>query len=177
MNRLPLILIVILGFVSISCETDQNLREYEAYTGPQRILTNAVIEHSDSAIITGRLMTPELYDFQSGDRELPKGGYLEFYDNFGRITATLRSDYGYYKHEDEIWRVEGNVVLRNEDSGETLNTEELYWDPAKGNVYTDKFVRIENGDEILTGVGLTAKQDFSSYVIKEPQGIFNLDEI
>ena len=66
--------------------------------------------------------------------------------------------------------------MTNAESGETLNTEELHWNTSKGDVFTDKFVRIETEDQILTGVGLTAKQDFSRYVIKNPQGIFNLDE-
>ena len=69
------------------------------------------------------------------------------------------------------------MILKNAESGETLHTEQLYWNPKDGKVFTDKFVRIENGDEILTGIGLTANQDFSSYVIKEPQGTFILEEL
>lgn len=177
MKKIPFTIVLIIGAIISSCETDKNVITYEPYTGPMRILTNAVIEHSDSAIVRGRLITPQLYDFSSGDRELPKGGYLEFFDLNGQITATLRSDYGYYTTEDETWRIEGNVVLKNAESGETLHTEQLFWKPKDENVYTDKFVRIENGDEILTGIGLTAKQDFSSYVIKEPQGTFILEEL
>lgn len=177
MKIFSFILIFICGALLSSCEDNKGVIAYEPYTGPLRILTNAVIEHSDSAIVRGRLITPQLYDFSSGDRELPKGGYLEFYDLNGQITATLRSDYGYYTIEDETWRIEGNVILKNAESGETLHTEQLYWNPKDGKVFTDKFVRIENGDEILTGIGLTANQDFSSYVIKEPQGTFILEEL
>ena len=163
-----------MGF--LSCGQDQSLSDYERYDGPLRILTNAVIEHSDSGVMLGKLITPELHDFESGDRELPRGGFLEFYDREGKMTSTMRSDYAYFSKEDELWRIEGNVILKNIESGEALNTEQLYWKPAKGDVYTDKFVRIERENEILTGVGLTAKQDFSSYVISNPQGVFNLDE-
>ena len=101
---------------------------------------------------------------------------LEFYNKDGAITATLRSNYAYFTFEDQLWRLEGAVKLTNAESGETLNTEELHWNTREGNVFTEKFVRIETEDQILTGVGLTAKQDFSRYVIKNPQGIFNLDE-
>ena len=177
MKNFPFAIVLIIGAISSSCEGNKDLIAYEPYTGPMRILTNAEIEHSDSAIVRGRMITPKLYDFSSGDRELPKGGYLEFYDLNGQITATLRSDYGYYTIEDETWRIEGNVILKNAESGETLHTEQLYWNPKDGKVFTDKFVRIENGDEILTGIGLTANQDFSSYVIKEPQGTFILEEL
>ncbi len=160
----------------VSCGDDSDVIEYEPYNGPLRILTNAVIEHSDSAIIRGKLITAELHEFASGDRELPKGGYVEFYDKQGIKTGSLRSDYAYYTKDTDSWKVEGNVQLKNAESGETLFTEELFWMPAEGNVHTEKFVRIETDDQILTGVGLTAKQDFSRYVIKNPQGTFNLDE-
>lgn len=166
-----------LGFsLLLGCQDDQSLSDYEAYDGPLRVLTNAVIEHSDSAVVVGKLMTPELHEFETGDRELPKGGFLEFFNLEGEKTSTLRSEYAYYSQEDEIWRIEGNVVLTNIESGESLNTEQLFWNPKLGDVYSDKFVRIEREDEILTGVGLQAKQDFSSYTIRRPQGVFNLED-
>ena len=78
------------GVISSWCEDNKGLIDEDPYTGPLRILTNAVIEQRDSAIVRGRSITPQLDDFSSGDRELPKGGYLEFYDLNGQITATLR---------------------------------------------------------------------------------------
>lgn len=161
---------------SFSCGDKEDVTQFEEYTGPIRILSNAVIMHSDSARIQAKLITPELYEFTNSDKELPKGGYVEFYDKFGQLTSTLRSDYGYFVNEDQEWRIEGNVVLKNLENNESLNTEQLFWNIVTGNVHTEKFVQIEREDEILTGTGLTAKQDFSSYVIKKPQGVFNLDE-
>ncbi len=163
-------------FMLNACSDGSEIIEYEPYTGPLRILENAVIEHSDSAVIRGKLITSELHEFISGDRELPKGGYVEFYDRFGGITGSLRCNYAYFTKETDVWKVEGNVRLRNTESGEMLFTEELFWNPVEKNVYTDQFVRIETDDQILTGVGLTARQDFSRYVIKNPQGTFNLEE-
>ena len=168
--------IIFLVPLLLSCEGKESLTQFEPYTGPLRILINAEIIHSDSAKIQGKLITPELLEFEGGDRELPKGGYVEFYDEFGVISATLKAEYGYYTKENEEWKVEGNVVLENIQNKESLNTEQLFWNPVNGTVHTEKFVRIERADEILTGTGLTAKQDFSSYVIKKPEGTFNLEE-
>lgn len=168
--------ILIFSILLFSCQGKESITQYDPYTGPFRTLNNAVIIHSDSARMQGKLITPELFEFEGGDRELPKGGYVEFYDEMGIISATLKSEYGYYTKEDEEWKIEGNVVLENIQNNESLNTEQLFWNPTKGTVHTEKFVRIERADEILTGTGLTAKQDFSSYVIKKPEGTFNLDE-
>ncbi len=167
---------ILIVFIFAGCSNSDDEIIYEPYTGPLRLLTNAVIEHSDSAIVNAKVISIEIHEFSSGDRELPKGGYIEFYDKSGVITSTLRSNYAYFTEEDQTWRIEGAVKLTNMESGETLNTEELFWKPLDGDIYTEKFVRIETEDQILTGVGLTAKQDFSRYVIKNPQGTFNLDE-
>ena len=170
------ILALLITSLLLSCSGKEELAQYDPYSGPMRILNNAVIIHSDSARLQGKLIAPQLYEFEIGDRELPKGGFVEFYDEIGMISATLKAEYGYFTKEDDEWRIEGNVVLQNIENKESLNTEQLFWNPTTGMVNTEKFVRIEREDEILTGTGLSARQDFSSYVIKKPEGTFNLDE-
>ena len=96
-------------------------------------------------------------------------------DEFFAIVDRFRSPH-LWKKENEEWKVEGNVILENLQNKESLNTEQLFWNPVTGRVHTEKFVRIERADEILTGTGLTATQDFSSYIIKKPEGTFNLEE-
>ena len=58
-----------------------------------------------------------------------------------------------------------------------LNTEALYLSTETETFYTDKFVRIETEDELLTGEGLTAKRDLSYYTLSKPQGLFNVKAI
>lgn len=172
--RIITILIVFLSFCA--CKQEGELVQIEDYEGPFRVLKNAVITHSDSGLLKGRLITPELHEFENLDRELPKGGVVEFYDETGTISATLKANYAFLNKEEELWKIEGDVVLENIANNESLKTELLYWDPTKGDIFTDKFVRIERSDEILTGTGLRAKQDFSTYTIEKIGGIFNLDE-
>ena len=167
---------LVLFWALSGCQTKDELTQFDPYTGPSRTLNNAVIVHTDSAKVQGKLITPVLYEFENADRELPKGGYVEFYDDFGNISANLKAEYGFFTKENEEWRIEGNVVLENVQNQESLNTEQLFWNPITGKVYTEKFVRIERADEILTGTGLTASQDFSTYIIKKPEGTFNLEE-
>ena len=62
------------------------------------------------------------------------------------------------------------------ENEETLKTEELFWDPNAGDVSTEKFVKIETPEEIITGTGLKAKQDFSSWSINQPEGIFVIED-
>ena len=64
----------------------------------------------------------------------------------------------------------------NIEKNEQLNTEELFWNPDKEEIFTESFVSIRLQSEVLYGEGLTAKQDMSSYTIKKPQGEFSIDE-
>lgn len=147
------------------------------YDGPVQQLEDAQIIQSDSAIITGKLRTPRLLIFDNGDRELPDGFFLEFFDKAGRPTSNLTAKYAYYSKEKDIWQATGAVELNNLTKHEKLNTEELFWDPSHESIYTDKFVRIESENQILLGEGLKAKQDFSSYNLLKMTGEITMEDL
>ena len=144
-----------------SCgESDKKDTTPQIYTGPLSKLTDANILYSDSAIIKANVKAEEILDLQNGDREVPKGMFITFFEKDGTTSATLRADYAYYTKEEDTWKATGNVVVNNIANKEVLKTEELFWEPKTENVYTEKFVKIETPGELMTGTGLKAKQDF-----------------
>jgi len=150
--------------------------ENTVYNGPLRTLEDANIFHSDSGKVKAKVVAKKILYLQSEDREAPNGFHTTFFEVDGRESATLEADYAFYSKEDERWRAQGNVIIRNRLNEETLRTEELFWDPKSGDVNTEKFVKIETPEEIITGTGLVAKQDFSSWTIKHPEAIFVIEE-
>ena len=169
-----LIITGMLLVAACSKEADSVIK-IEEYTGPIRQMENITILHSDSGIVTAKVEADQILEFDNGDREFPKGVYLEFFDK-GIKSSYLSANYAYFQSEKSLWKGTGNVVLKNIESEEKLNTEELFWEPNTGKVYTDKFVNIESGDEVLTGTGLETTQDFSAYTILKPEGIFSIEE-
>jgi LPS export ABC transporter protein LptC len=123
-----------------------------------------------------KMLADLVYEFQSGDREFPKGIYLEFFDETGALSSTLRANHAYYFKNDDQWRARGKVEVVNLAKNEQLNTEELFWRPTKEEIYTESFVTIRMQNEVIYGEGLEAKQDMSSYTIKKPQGEFTIEE-
>ena len=109
-------------------------------------------------------------------RNFREGIYIEFYNEEGKLTSTLKSDNAYHIKEDKLWRGRGNVEILNIEKQQELKTEELFWKPEEEEIYTEKFVTIRLTDDVLTGYGLVAKQDFSSYELKNPGGTFHIDE-
>jgi LPS export ABC transporter protein LptC len=85
----------------------------------------------------------------------------------------MTANKAYYTKATNMYRGVGNVVVQSLNNDDKLESEELNWNPKTKKVTTDKFVRIENKDEILTGDGLEADQDFKKYKFKNPKGIIN----
>jgi LPS export ABC transporter protein LptC len=172
-NIFYLFLYVVLTF---SCNDIKDVSEIPEYEGPILELTNIESFYSDSAIVRLKLVAPKQFEYENNDREFIDGIYLEFYEIDGSISSTLRANYCYHYGNEDKWRAFGNVIVKNMVDYEQLNTEELFWEPKKEIIYTDKFVRIETDGEIITGEGMEAPQDFSTWRLKNFHAVISLDE-
>lgn len=177
MKYLQYSLFICLTFLMGSCaNSDEELAQVQIYDGPVQRAENITMYYSQSANVKVKLVAAVLKEFENGDRDFPEGLYMEFYDEEGAVTSTLRADEAYYFKEDDLWRGRGNVEIISLVDGQQLNTEELFWDPKAEEMYTSKFVTITEGDEVFHGTGLRAAQDFSWYGFGDPNGNFNLEE-
>lgn len=177
MTQGRILIVCIIAMLSFSsCFKEQGPDVIVNYEGPFVELENVETFYTDSAVLRMMLKAPTQLELQNGNREFPKGLYIEFYDENGKKSSTLTSNSGTYKKEENIYVVRGNVIIQNLEEKKRLNTEELFWNPATKKVNTDKFIRIEGPEEILTGTGLDATQDFSSYTIHKPEGIFPVNQ-
>jgi LPS export ABC transporter protein LptC len=167
-------LLLLLGSLAACQPSDDDVKKKVAYKGPISETSNLTTLYSDSARLQIKLMAPLQLQFESGDGVYPKGVNMIFYDKKGTVTNTVRANYGKYIKQKDIYFIRGNVILKNEVKNETMRTEELHWDKQKREIFTDKFVTIQTGTEILKGHGLTASQDFSRYKILKPTGVFSL---
>ena len=133
---------------------------------------------SDSGIIRYRLQAE---DWRVFDKKKPpywafeEGVYLETFDTLFQMEANIKADTAYYYEKQKLWKLMGNVVIRNL-KGEKFNTELLYWDQNSEKVYSDRFIRIEQPDRIITGRGFDSNQQMTKYTIHKPEGIFYLED-
>jgi LPS export ABC transporter protein LptC len=167
--------LVIFTSMFVACNHSE-LKEPVQYTGPQRKAENVELYYSEKGQVKVKMIAAEVHEFISGDREFPKGIYLEFYNEFGKLESTLRANHAYYFKKEDQWRGRGKVEVKNIAKNEQLNTEELFWKPDQQKIFTDKFVTIRQQGDVLYGQGLEAKQDMSDYVIKKIEGEFEVEE-
>ena len=102
---------------------------------------------------------------------LINGLFLEKFDDNFKVEATIRCDSAFYFKNDKLWRLDGNVVIRNTKK-ELIETEQIYWDQTFHEVRSDSFVHIERADRILEGYGFKSDENLHNYLVKKPSGIF-----
>lgn len=168
------IFLTVIAFAS-ACNQSE-IKEPLVYDGPMRIGEDVELYYTEDNQVKVKMMAAVVYEFENGDREFPKGLYLEFFDETGRLESTLSANEAYYFKKENQWRGRGKVEVKNLEKNEQLNTEELFWKPAEEKIFTDKFVTIRQESDVIYGQGLEAKQDMSDYVIKKPEGVFSVEE-
>jgi len=144
------------------------------YEGPLVEIKNASGRFSDSAMLKFTYKTPLQHKLQNEDEIYPNGIILDSYKN-GKLETHLESDYAYHYKEDGRWEIKKNVKLKNYEENQTLETEELFWNPNSHQVWSDVDVKIITPDQQLNGVGLKAKDDFSKYEILKPTSVFFIE--
>ena len=159
-----------------SCGGNTELLEEEKYDGPIRMIVDENTMMTDSGRTAMRIKSVRRLDFKNGDKEWPEGLKLETYTKSGRLKSTFSANVVTYKNIDNLYKGVGNVVVKNYQNQDELNTEELFWDPTEKTFYTKKFVTITSDGEVHTGEGLNADQSFENYTILKPSGTLTLDD-
>jgi LPS export ABC transporter protein LptC len=132
---------------------------------------------SEQGVVKYRLFADKALHYENGDRVYPEETRIEFYASNQEVSLTGRANSVHFSAEKNIYKFRGDVELRSLRDRRQLNTEELHWNTETKTLYTDKFIRIEAADELLTGEGLVARQDLSYYAIGKPQGLVNAKPI
>ncbi len=133
---------------------------------------------SDSGITRYKIITEEWTVFDKKDPPywaFEKGVYLEKFDSLFRIDASIKADTAYYYEKKKLWELRSNVSIRNL-GGDKFDTELLFWDEKKEEIYSDKYIRIEQEDKTITGYGFESNQELTEYQIRNTTGIFTVED-
>jgi LPS export ABC transporter protein LptC len=140
------------------------------------VAEDPILTYTEKGMVRLEIKAPELRSWNSNPRktEFNEGLTVAFYSG-RRNTSNLRADYGVNFEQKKELLVEGNVVFEN-DKGEKLETEKLIWEEKNASIRTESAIRITTPNEIITGFGLEADEDFSNYSIRNISGIVNVEQ-
>jgi LPS export ABC transporter protein LptC len=133
---------------------------------------------SDSGITRYRLNAKEWLVFGKAKEPywyFPKGIYVEKFDTLFQSEASIQADTAYNYEKKSLWKLVGNVKIESLE-GTRFETSLLYWDQKEEKIYSDKYIRIEEEDKVITGIGFESNQDMSQYKIFDSQGVFPVSE-
>ena len=109
---------------------------------------------SDSGITRYRLKAKvwEIYTYPEDYWYFPKKIYVEQFDSLLQVKGSIEADTAYNFTRKGLWRLVGNVVVKNLE-GTTFETSELFWNQnappdSREAIYTHKLAKVTraNGD-------------------------------
>ena len=133
---------------------------------------------SDSGRISYKIEAEEWHIYEKRRPKhwaFEKGAYLEKYDDSLNIEATIKSDTAYFFSDMKLWKLIGNVDIKNQKN-ERFFTDLLLWDQETGEIYSDKFIKIEQEDQVTTGIGFRSNQELTNWQILSTEGIYIIED-
>ncbi len=156
-------------FFVLSCENDmaevQNLSQKSIGAEEGKDIESYL---SQEGKVKAKLTAPLMLRYQrdSPRVEFPKTLRVDFYNDSTKVESKLFAKYGRYMENENKVFLRDSVIVFNM-TGDTLLSNELYWDQLKAKFYTDKNVIIRKPDQKVYGTGLEADQDFKNITIRK----------
>ena len=165
-------------FIVLLTACQNNSKEIAEITQKEAIFpteqgTKIELLYTDSGQVRVRLSAPIMehftYRVKEYYTEMPKGLYLEFFNDSNNVKSTLKANYGIRYEATKKTEVRYKVEVVNVN-GEILNTEQLFWDENTHKIFTKEFVKITTKKQVLQGEGMEANEDFTEWEIGKPKG-------
>lgn len=177
-KRLIILMIsaVILAGVTSSCKNDvEEVKKMTRHDSlPYQQAESIKLLYSEYGQILFKLISDKVLIYKDDNPRMvfPEGMKVIFYDSTGKNKRSrLTANYGIKYDKKQQMIAKYNVIVKNFEKNERLNTEELIWDQKKNRIYTDKFVTITTEEQVLYGeAGMESDESFDSWIIKKPTG-------
>jgi LPS export ABC transporter protein LptC len=162
--------IALLALAVLSCENKIDfIPKSDLLTLPSLTVRKFETVYSDSGRIQLSMSAPIMEQFNNTEQpyyEFKSGIKVIFYDGHTDPTGSVTAKYAKYTKSTSLWELRDSVVVVNEGN-DKLETEVLYWDEPKDLIYSDRFVKITNEDQIVMGTGFESDPRLNKRKIKK----------
>lgn len=156
---------VLVMAMAIFCGCESNFKEVQKINFSEFVPSGEAdkinLKYTDSGRITAVLISPKMREYASVDfpfTEFPKGINVTLYDKNGKMTF-IKSDYATSFKQTNIIDLKGNVKINSQD-GQTLETDQLYFDQKNEWFFTEKSFKFTDPKGISNGKGIDFSKDF-----------------
>ena len=135
------------------------------------------LKYTDSGRIQSILVSPKMLDYAMVEfpfTEFPKGIKVTLFDKNGKKTF-VSSDYAVTYKNTNIIDLQGKVLIANE-TGQALETAQLYFDQKNEWFYTEKKFKFIDPKGVSFGEGIDFSKDFKIVNSQKISGEINQSE-
>lgn len=161
-------------FFVVSCENDpKDIAKLTDKKTAVEEAKNVETYMSQDGRVKARLTAPFMlrYLADSPYVEFPRTLHVDFYNDTMAMESQVDALYGKYREWEKKVYLRDSVVVMNKLKGDTLRTNELWWDQQSEKFYTDKPVYIHTKDKVFFGAnGMEASQNFDWWVLNQGSG-------
>ena len=162
-NSASCIIMLLFCFAIMGCES--NFKEVQkmgfAEFSPSGDADGINLKYTDSGRITANLVSPKMLDYATVKfpfTEFPQGIHLTLYDKNGKETY-VDAKYAISHKNTNLIDLQNNVRISNQ-SGEQLETEQLYYDQKNEWFFTEKKFKFTSPKGVSYGEGIDFSKDF-----------------
>lgn len=179
---LSLLFIVHCSLLTISCDEAQ---EHTAAAIYDRDSVSMMVSYgvntliSDSGVIKYKIVT-ERWDVnvikQPTRWTFEKGVFFEQFDQNFHVEAYVQADTAWYYDQLKLWHLRGRVRIRN-INGLVYQSEELYWDGLKHELYSNVFSKVTTPERTLQGTYFRSDEHMRHYTVSNSKGSFRTEDM
>ena len=134
---------------------------------------------SDSGVIKYKIVT-ERWDvnvIKSPTRwTFEKGVFFEQFDQQFHVEAYVQADTAWYYDQQKLWHLRGRVRIRNVN-GLIYESEELYWDGLRHELYSYVFSKVTTPERTLQGTYFRSDEQMRHYTVSNSKGSFTTEDM
>jgi LPS export ABC transporter protein LptC len=165
------IVVLFMASMLFSCENDMSavIKLSTKDSIPDIAITNVNVKQTEMGKLTLELTAPKMISYQKEEAftEFPNGLRIVFYDSIMQPKSEITANYGISWDNKRTMEARGNVIVRNFQKHEQLNTESITYDRNFKKVSTNDFIKITQPDKITLGKGMESDELFDNWVIRD----------
>lgn len=183
MNYIKIIILTMVGFFLLaSCEGQ---KEHTAPAVHDRDSASMMISYgvntliSDSGVIKYRIVTErwEVNTVRNPSRWIfEKGLFFEQFDEKFHVQSYIQCDTAYYYDQKKLWELRSRVSILTKD-GLRFTSQQLFWDQASHELYSNVPSRLITPDRTLEGTYFRSDERMTRYFVSNSRGSFEKTDI
>lgn len=134
---------------------------------------------SDSGIIKYRIVTErwEVNTVRNPSRWIfEKGLFFEQFDEKFHVQSYIQCDTAYYYDQKKLWELRSRVSILTKD-GLRFTSQQLFWDQASHELYSNVPSRLVTPDRTLEGTYFRSDERMTRYYVSNSRGSFEKTDI